>query len=79
MLNVKIVFPNIVCDSTKGNIYVNEFLNQETHKLLLNTKLKAKNARFKYVWVQNGSIYVKKDENTVKIEISSDIDLIKLE
>ncbi|XP_074111723.1 uncharacterized protein LOC141535623 [Cotesia typhae] len=78
-LFIKNVFPQITGDSYQGNIYINEFLNVDTHKLLLNTKHKAKNLHFKYVWVQNGSIYVKKDKNSLKIKICSDLDLDNLE
>ncbi|XP_044578902.1 uncharacterized protein LOC123261374 [Cotesia glomerata] len=77
-LLIKTVFPE-TANVSKGFLYVNEFLNAEIHKLLLITKSKAKTLRFKYVWVQNGLIFVKKDGNTAKIKICSEADLIKLD
>lgn len=79
ILLVKNVFIDIVSNSFKGNIYVNEFLHPDAYKLLRASKSKAKSVKFKYVWVQSSSILVRKDDDSPKIRINSEYDLTKLD
>ncbi|XP_074105187.1 uncharacterized protein LOC141531337 [Cotesia typhae] len=78
-LPVKKVFPTQVDDAFKGSIYVNEFFLPETHRLLLKTKEKAKTAKYKFVWARNGQIFAKKDENSERLVINCESDLMKLD
>jgi hypothetical protein len=59
------------------NVYVNEHLTPYFKNLLFHAK-KLRETGFKYVWVSEGKIFVKKTENDSKIRISSTDDLVKL-
>ncbi|XP_044581469.1 uncharacterized protein LOC123263018 [Cotesia glomerata] len=78
-LLVKKVFPTYVDAAFQGSIYVNEFLLPETHRLLLKTKEKAKNKKYKFAWSRNGKIYMKKDENSERFVINCEADLSRLD
>ncbi|XP_044593679.1 uncharacterized protein LOC123271424 [Cotesia glomerata] len=77
-LLAKTVFPTCVEQNSGGTIYINEFLLPETHKLLLQTKEKAKSQNFKYVWVTSGQIFVKRDDGSEKFKVNCVSDLTKL-
>lgn len=59
-------------------IYINEQLTAYNRQLLWLAKTKAKDSGWKFVWVRDGNIYAKKNENTTIIKIlnNSDIELI---
>ncbi|XP_023302701.2 uncharacterized protein LOC111684734 [Lucilia cuprina] len=59
-------------------IYVNEHLTPYKRRLLWLAKTKAKEANYKFVWIRDGNIYVKKNEISDPIIISNaaDIELI---
>lgn len=70
-------------NSTQNNnnnnyIYINDQLTLNNRKLLWSAKTKAKESGWKFVWVRNGNIYVKKNENSTLIVINNaaDIELI---
>ena len=60
-------------------IYVNENLTQLRKKLFWQTKVKAKKMNCKYYWSMNGSIYIKKSDNseTLSVKSSEDLSLMK--
>ncbi|KAK0073926.1 hypothetical protein PV325_009003, partial [Microctonus aethiopoides] len=62
-----------------AKIYVNEFLSSSTHDLYLKARDKAKHHKWKYVWIVDGRIYVRKDDDIDKINIRSydDLDVIR--
>ncbi|KAK0157017.1 hypothetical protein PV327_011457, partial [Microctonus hyperodae] len=71
LLKIKDVF-NI---DTQGNVYVNEFLTSSTHSLYRKTKELAKACKWKYVWIMDGHIYIRKNDGSDNINIFSDADL----
>ena len=58
--------------------FVNEHLPPQTKLLLKQTRQKALTNHYKFVWVQNGNVLVRKAENSNIIHISSMDDLGKL-
>ena len=62
-------------DGVTNRFYVNEHLPPHTKTLLKQAKEKAKNKNFKFVWVQNGNVLVRKAENTKIIFIAKPEDL----
>ncbi|XP_031765048.2 uncharacterized protein LOC116412948, partial [Galleria mellonella] len=52
-------------------VYVSEHLSPANKALHAAARLKAKEKLFKYVWVRNGRIYTRKDENTRYISIKN--------
>lgn len=58
--------------------YVNDELTAHNKHLLWLTKIKAKESKWKYVWVKNGNIYARKNENSpfTIIRNTSDIENI---
>lgn len=70
------IFPTM--GVTSGRIYLNDFLDSNTYKLLMRAKAKAKNLNYKYAWAQKGVIYLKKDDRSEKIVVKSSDDLNNL-
>lgn len=64
-----LVFPN--ARNKEKKIYIGESLNAFYKKLLYNTKAFAKEKGYKYAWVVEGKILVRKNEGTKAIRISS--------
>lgn len=60
-------------------IYINESLCSENKKLLYNAKQFAKNAQYKFVWVRDGKIHIRKDERSRFIIIKDTNTLYELE
>lgn len=63
--------------SQKHKIYINEDLTKTTRMLLWNTKIQLK-AIYKYIWVVNGKILVKKAEGDKSVCIRSEEDIREL-
>lgn len=63
---------------TRGKIFVNEFLNRETHILLQDVRKRAKEIGINRVWTHDSTIYVRKDAGHPRHEIQSAEDLAKL-
>jgi len=60
----------------KGSrIYINENLTAYNRKLLWETRTKAKELGYRYIWTSNGRIYCKKDEMAKKTQIRSNEEL----
>lgn len=60
------------------NIYINEMLCSANKKLLFDTKIFAKNNNFKYVWVRDGMIFIRKSDNQKYFVIKDFTDLNKI-
>lgn len=70
------ILGNNIRPNTK--IYINELLCKANKKLLFETKIFAKNNNFQFVWVRDGSIYIRKAENMNYFLINDITDLEKL-
>lgn len=64
--------------NTKQRVYINDHLNAATKVLLNKTKLKTREANYKYVWVKHGKIHVRKNDTSPVLIIVKDQDLNKL-
>lgn len=69
---------NNFVNSNKNYVYVNDELTAHNRRLLWLAKTKAKECKWKFVWVRNGNIFARKIENTPAIIINNaaDIELI---
>ena len=68
-------FDNI---KTNGNIYINECLTTENNNLFWKARNRGREKNYKYVWVKNGKIFVKKDPNAATIRVKIEKDLSKI-
>lgn len=59
-------------------IYVNEHLTPANKQLLKKTKEKANASKFQYVWVRDGKIYARKEDNAPVVFIRNEQDLSKI-
>ncbi|XP_044755043.1 uncharacterized protein LOC123313997 [Coccinella septempunctata] len=59
-------------------IYINEHLTMENKILFKEVRSAAREKSYKYVWVQNGNIMLRKDDTSRKIHIHHDYDLSSL-
>lgn len=62
-----------------GKIFINENLTGTTKQLLWQCKQTAQRNNFKYTWVKNGSIFIRKSDSTDAVLIQNNKDLIRLE
>lgn len=69
---------NIFGQEYNGRIKIYESLTSETKKLLWETKNKALNAKWKYVWIKNQKILARKEDNSPVVAISFETDLEKI-
>lgn len=75
VLTVKQVFNSDIV----RNIHVNEFLNSKSHELYLKVKEFFKVHKFEYVWIRDGKIFVRKNDNMNVINVKTNNDLRVLE
>lgn len=61
-----------------SRIFVNEHLTAHNKKLLKLCKEKCSSMGYKYTWVKNSSIYVRKSDGTPFFQISTELDLDKI-
>lgn len=59
-------------------VFINENLTAYNKLLLMNAKSRAKERDYKYVWVRNGRIYVKKSDKSVTLKVDTKEDLNKI-
>lgn len=59
-------------------IYINENLSGYYRELLYKTKNFAENNNYKFVWVKNGKIYLRKEVNSISKRVSTTLDLENL-
>ncbi|CAG9087333.1 unnamed protein product [Plutella xylostella] len=62
----------------KQKIYVNEHLTLHSKQLLMKCKEKAKETSYDFVWTKNCRIYVRKNEKSPHLLISSEADIKKM-
>lgn len=58
-----------------SKIYFNERLTKDNRRLFREARTRANEYRFRYCWVRNGSIYVRKDDGNPAIRITSNLEL----
>ncbi|CAH2107891.1 unnamed protein product [Euphydryas editha] len=58
-----------IASSKKEPIYVSEHLAPDTKMLLAAARRKSKEVNYKFVWVRDGKIYMRKSENSKYIQI----------
>ena len=59
-------------------LFINENFTQRRKKLFWNTKQKAKELLYQFFWTNNGQIYARKNDESKKLLIKTEIDLEKL-
>lgn len=74
-LNANMLSSNWTTDS---KIYINERLTKEKRILYLKTRSTAKASNFKFIWINNTDILIRKDEHSKILQIRSSTDLKKL-
>lgn len=77
-LYLKYVDPSLANDNDK-KIYVNESLTFQQRQLLRETMILKHDKKYKYVWVANTNILIKKDEKskTIRIKTRGDLDALR--
>ncbi|CAG4959404.1 unnamed protein product [Colias eurytheme] len=69
---------DIVGHGPERKVYVNERLTREKRQLFRDTRRAASDANFKYCWIKNGSIYIRKRTGSPAIKIQSSDDLLRM-
>lgn len=67
--NSKLNSTHLGIDGIKSPVYVSEHLTPANKALHAATRIKAKEANYKFVWVRNGRILVRKDENSAHVVV----------
>lgn len=65
-------------DGISNKFFINEHLTTANKILHKRVRDAAKEHKYKFVWVQNGSILVRKDDRSKIIQISSEVDISKI-
>lgn len=68
---------NIISHGSQNMIYINENLSPFNKELYWNARVRGKELNYKYVWVKNGSILMRKDDDATALRIGSLDDLPK--
>lgn len=76
--NKSLFTDEIGLSDTRSQIFINEYLPKQTKELLWNTKKLKNEKKYKYLWIKNGTILLRKHENSQVIVIDSQEDLDKL-
>lgn len=76
IIDMKKIFPNI--EMRGKNINFHHLLEKELSELLHKTKNEAKSKQYKFVWVKDGRILIRKDDHAATFEIESIEDLKKI-
>ena len=71
-------FSDIFSSSSVSQIYLSEMVPSALHKLRLLAKTKADELNYKYVWIREGKLFVRKNDESDKIQIISESDLNKM-
>lgn len=64
---------NIVGGSSQENVYINENLCPQLKELFFNARIQGKKLKYDFVWVKDGKIYMRKNENT-KVKCITSLD-----
>lgn len=78
-LTVADIFSDEVPGAAGNTLYVNELLPSRIYALLKSAKLKARERNYKHVWSRNGTIFIRKSDNSQELPIFSEQDLTNLE
>lgn len=70
--------PGFGIENVSKNLFINEHLTSFTKSLLRNAKSAARSRNYKYVWVRNNAVFVRKDDRAKAVRILSDNDLNKI-
>lgn len=73
-----LVSNNLVQGSDDQEIFINENLSPYKKKLHWQARTQAKSLHFKFCWVRNGCIFLRKSEDTPKLLIQTEEDIPKL-
>lgn len=65
-------------NGTPSTIYLNEHLTLQKKMLFRKTRNAARELRYKYVWIKNSTILVRKEDDSPALAIRGEDDLIKL-
>ncbi|KAF0705319.1 PHD domain-containing protein [Aphis craccivora] len=76
--SVKLTTDKISNSWQKENIYINERLTKLKRTLFYQVKSAAKEKDYKFVWLSNADILVRKNESTKIIKIKSSQDIFNL-
>lgn len=75
----KIISKEVTEGRNDNIVYVNEHLTTFNKNLLWQVKTKCKEHNYKFVWIKEGKIFVRKKENGNALRIKSESDLVKIE
>lgn len=64
-----------IAEGMPGRVFINERLTKSNRTLFRNARLRAAERGFRFCWVRNGSIYVRRAEGQPAIRVSSTHDL----
>ena len=59
----------------KGKLYIDENLTAAKKKLFIDAKEIRNRKGYKFIWTHNGLIYLRKDNNSAKVEVNTVDDL----
>lgn len=62
----------------RTQIFINEYLTKKRKELLWRTKKMKIEKKYKFLWIKNGNIFIRKSENSEIIRIDSEEDLDKI-
>ncbi|XP_044749735.1 uncharacterized protein LOC123310334 [Coccinella septempunctata] len=65
-------------ENISDNLYINEHLTPKNKKLLKKTKEVTRSKNYKFAWTRNGFIFVRKDDRSRVVRVSSEEDLSKI-
>ncbi|XP_046807412.1 uncharacterized protein LOC124420005 [Lucilia cuprina] len=74
-VNAEIINKNDQDNAANKFIYINDELTFHNRQLLWQAKTKAKEANWKFVWVRNGNIFARKNENSPLLTIKNAADI----
>lgn len=66
----------LILDGTSTPIYMNEHLTQENKIIYKEARVIAKEKHFKFVWVKNGKVFLRKDDRS-KIILVKNVEVLK--
>ncbi|XP_046683409.1 uncharacterized protein LOC124369447 [Homalodisca vitripennis] len=76
--NRKLTAKDINPSLSNNNVYVNDHLTPETKNLLRVTNIKARENNYKYVWCNEGQIFMRREDGQKCIRIECEEELFKV-
>lgn len=70
---------NIVGGTNTDNIYINENLCPALKELYWNARVRGKRCNYKFVWVKNGQVFMRKSEGAAVLMVNGLDDLPRME